>query len=192
METFINTPSETSRPAPRVSSAQLATRQKFKMAMHFLSPLATFLNSYYRPARRFSSGYTAAFSELVKFGIKGEYPVLSFDFEQIGLSHGRLSRVFILSALRKARLLELTWRVSLSPWAWSDDEAVLLIYNETKGLFSVNRRLAQRAEAKLSCWLPDSFETDVLHFYLLFVSRDGRDASDSFYLHPTECRSALH
>lgn len=165
---------------------QLECREKMAMAVHFLNPLRVLLDTAYSISSQSKrpQGYHGAVSHLISYALRGDYPNLAIDFSRVVLSKGRLMRAYAAQASIDGDLLTVNWFYAEAPYAWSDDEAVVVLYNEEKDIFLVLRRKAERQNAGLRVSLPTEFVGCTVHAYLFFLSRTGKDSSLSVYLKP--------
>jgi len=156
------------------------------MAVHFLNPLRALLDTAYGISSQSKrpQGYHGAVSHLISYVLRGDYPSLVIDFSRVVLSKGRLMKAYAAKASIEEDRLILNWFYAEAPYAWSDDEAVAVLYNEEKDIFLVLRRLAERRDTELRVSLPPEFLGCMVHVYLFFLSRTGKDSSLSVYLKP--------
>ncbi|PWG81929.1 DUF6266 family protein, partial [Pararcticibacter amylolyticus] len=161
------------------SPAQTATRKKFSLAVRFLNPLIPVLNQVYKSGQKYKKGYNAAFSHMLMHAITGDYSGFDIDYSRVRLSNGRLIPPSGVKVSVSDQTMTLTWGVVINHYAWEDDEAVAVLYDQEKDLFVMKEGEAVRRDGTWSFTCPGQFLGDTVHTYLFFVRRDGKDASRS-------------
>lgn len=166
------------------SQKQLTVRGRFTIANVFLMPLRRLINRVYKitPGSVRPDGFFGALSHMMRYAIEGEYPGLQILYSMVKLSAGKLEPAAETLFLAEGGMVMISWAVTISSDAWEDDEATAVIYNSSKEVFYVRRRIALRKEGVALSDIPSEFEGDTLHGYFFFRSRDGKNASESVYL----------
>jgi hypothetical protein len=173
-------PKPSKKPATQL---QLAQRAKFALAISFLSTIKDILNIGFGDAKRGrNTGYNEAVSSMLKNSISGTYPDYEIDYPDLELSRGSLSGLIGLTMIEDMPMeILFTWENLTNRFnAFDDDDLVVVLYNETKKLFSVYEE-AQRKDGSLNVTLPMVFGGDEIVAWVFLVKRDGDTTSDSQY-----------
>jgi hypothetical protein len=167
------------RSLPRKSNrkpteAQLAQQMRITLISSYFSRITYLIGKGY-------GGSNKCISYHLKNALTGVYPHLTIDQSKVVLTKGRLEcpSNATLSCLGK-HTLNLTW--GNSGYFWQDDEVILIIYNEKQGVHNVMRTAVTRAIGIVNLTVPTSFSGQIVHCWLTFISRDGKQFSNSSYL----------
>lgn len=165
------------------TEGQVNQRSKFATVLQFLQPMKDFLKVGFKAFAIKQSEFNSAMSYNLKNAVVGEYPNPSIDYANVRLSRGALTGA--MNALFEATPGEVVFN-------WSDnsgqgsakatDVALLMIYNETKGeaIFTTYGEVREAGTQTLP--IPDDYLGDNLHFFISFISSDGKEVSNSSYI----------
>lgn len=182
----MNTNSKNRRSSRKVppTSRQLECREKMSVAVHFLNPLHELTDLAYqvpRAAKR-PSGYQGALGYLIEYAVTGSYPGQIIDFSRVILSKGRLVKAAAAGLSADGGQLLITWEYAEGRFSWLDDEVVVVLYSQESDMFLVSRHVAKRRDGFVRISLSEEFAGCTIHGYLLFLSRNGKDSSQSVYI----------
>lgn len=170
------------RPSKKPASPlQLAQRAKFALTISFLSTIKDVLNIGFGDKKLGkSSGYNQAVKSMLHDGIIGTYPDYEIDFEKVIMSKGSLSGLFGLSIVEGNPMeLELSWVLYENQYsAFGDDDVVIVLYNETKKLFTIYEE-SKREDMAFNILMPEVFAGDEIFAWVFLVNRDGETNSNS-------------
>lgn len=163
---------------------QLISRQEMSVSNKFCKSILPFAK--YGFAQQIVgtdlSEYNVALSYTKKNALKGEYPELSVDYEQVLLSAGPLLRADALTTVIVPEGLKFTWHAGPElQWPDNTDQAMLLVYfpelNKTVyQLFGAVRSAGTDVLPISAPMLEGYFEA-----YIAFISADRKRVSDSVY-----------
>ena len=161
---------------------QLEQRQRFAIALAFLTPIRDLVNTGYKgPAGNKSTGMNMAMQHTLTNAIVGTYPDLSIDPELVIISKGSLQKPSDLTMLVTAETsLTLNWFVNLSKsCSFADDKLFVLIYHPVRDLFLVFEEIATRGLGIANIQLPNQFAEESFFVYAFFQQRDNSRCSNS-------------
>lgn len=174
------------RTAPKKTAVrtekQLSSQNKMALSSKFLNPLRTLIEEVWQKDHyTCKTAYGSACSQLMRNAFEGGYKEEKIIYPLVRLSCGSLARPEGLIASRDGCRIEVSWGDSGKPskTAMPEDKAILVICNESKGLSISYREKAVRKDGYMSVQVPQTYRTGMLYAYLMFVSRNGRAASDS-------------
>ena len=168
----------------RNTLAQKKQRQKFAIAIKFISVVTPYINYGYKNYAVKQTCGNAAVSYIFKNNcIIGEYPDYSIDYQTIKVALGQL---------RKAENPTVVLTSGTASFNWSDnsgngnaqagDIAMALLYNKDKKEAEYDIGNATRADGVLTFSYPSGWQGDNVVAYLSFMSEDGKLVADSEYL----------
>lgn len=129
------------------------------------------------------SGYQAALSYLLLHSIEGEFPDICINYSSLRFSKGNLAIAKNAKLECGSDTVMVNWSYTQSLYkAFIDDEVNLLVFNQEKEMFLLSRNGPRRENGQTSMIIPKEFRQDTLHCYLFFISRNGRESSNSQYL----------
>lgn len=162
------------------SAKQQAQRQKFALAMHFLSPLREILKESSQKCK----GVKSPSSHIISEAITGIYPDFKIDYSKVRLISGDLARPDAeMAYLKESRSLSFCWSDILSFNAFYDDELIALIYcPSSKQSWHPIYLKATRVAGYCAITLPVEFTGKDSFVWLAYGSRDRRLFSSSVYL----------
>ncbi|WP_256009127.1 DUF6266 family protein [Desertivirga xinjiangensis] len=172
-------PKKSSKPA---SQSQLEQQARFALAVKVLQPITSLLSEGFKGQNSGkATGYNMALQHFLSHAITGAYPAFTVDYKNMLISKGSLTKPASVTLAADAGSLTITWSVLLSKYgAFSDDEAIVLVYNPAKNIY-LPAEGSTRADGELQLDIPEDFDGDTLHVFLFFTNRDGSKNSESLY-----------
>jgi hypothetical protein len=167
--------------ADNPSQAQLDQRLKFALMTSFLRPLQGLIKTGFPAGKTGLTSMNKAMSANLNEAITGTSPDFSIDYAKFTYAKGNLQKPMGVSinVADNARLIY-NWE---NPGASaSSDQLTLLVYNKNKDVYVLLPGAAARSATTYTLQLPLDFADDLVHLWLSFVSADGKDCSDSFYM----------
>lgn len=163
---------------------QVEQRQRFALAMGFISPLTKILSLYYGNVSGTSSRLNNAMSYHLKEAVTGNSPNFAVDYAKVVISKGEVIGVKdgVISA-PQAGMVQVDWsNNSGQVLADANDLLLVVLYNSDKAVFVVEEGTATRQEATLDIAVPAGYAGDTLHAWVGFVNKAQKKASSSIYL----------
>lgn len=164
--------------------AQLAQRMRFGLAVHFITPLKRLTSKGYGNKQGTKSPSAQCIAYHSKYAVKGTYPDLEIDYNEVVLTTGRLlgandGEVFsnCTACINFSWIESMRWGVDCAT-----DEAVLVVYNPSKDRHEFTRTSSNRASQCATLNVPTEFSGDTVHCWLIFISTNGKEFSTSSYL----------
>jgi hypothetical protein len=153
-------------PKDRKSPAQLAQRMKCEVANKGLSPLKNFIKQGHKDN---SKAYRAEISRAMKYGIVGEYPILSLDYSIIHVAEGKLQLPENVSVDfdNNNNTINLSWNINLAfrdKPGKPDDKINVIYFNEKFSKTKLLPNASKRSDGKASLKLPLNWDIDETHF----------------------------
>jgi hypothetical protein len=166
------------------SPAQLRARAAFKAGQAFLAPLNGLIKRGYaetaKRKRSLPAGLALGYTLQMAIKHQAHGPVV--DPSLVRLSDGPLPGVHMPELRRYADRIELTHDNTNARLFGEDDRLTLCAYQVEKGYAFVNEQIWQRREGKVIVPIPEGFQNDGFHLYLLLSNRTGSKYSRSNYL----------
>ena len=165
------------------TAAQLDQRAKFGAMIMFLKPLTPFLRIGFKSKTANMSAHNAAMACNMANAIVGHYPDYAIDYSKASISCGKTAEALSPAILLTGSCeIEFTWAYNpLDYSAYSDDKAVLVLYNSTKQEVIIAMGGNDRIECKQIITLPISFTGDEVHCYIAFQDYKLKFISNSQY-----------
>jgi hypothetical protein len=66
--------------------------------------------------------------------------------------------------------------------AKSDDQLLVVVYNEARGLYETREQAEDRSTGAYTLQLPDNWTTDTVQCWVAFTSAEGKKCSTSVYM----------
>lgn len=156
-----------------------------KLCSAFFCEVKDFINTGYSVEVRLygDNAYNHATKNNKKTLLRGNFPHLEFNYDQILLSKGDLKPAENPSVDQTAHGLEFTWQTD-PKMAWPDaaDQVMMLAYfpdeNRTAYELFGNTRISGAAVLEI----PPSLQGAYMETYISFISADRKRISDSVYL----------
>lgn len=166
------------------SPAQLRVRAAFKVGQAFLAPLNGLIKKGYAETAKRKRSLPAglALSYTLRMATKYETDGPVVDPALVRLSEGSLWGVIHEQVHRYSDRIEVTHELHSSGLVNYDDQLILCAYQIEKGYAFVNEQIWQRREEKVIVYIPEGFQEDSFHLYLLLSNRNGSKYSRSSYL----------
>lgn len=170
-----------SRPKPPVhfSEKQLANQMKMKVVQLFLKQLVEPVRIGFKDDSIIPTAFNSALSYHKKFALAGEYPDLSMNMAAVKISRGMLFIPAEILMEWDDTGLHLSWTKNLEENAKSDDQLLLVLWNETKKMTQYSLQ-AYRSAGQFS-WEPN-FPLTGSHLWAAFIRQDRSMQSESKYL----------
>lgn len=166
-----------------ITQLQASQRQRFALAMEFLSPLTTILTAYFGSPSGTSSRLNNAASYHLKEAIVGDSPNYGIDYSKVIVSKGEL--IGVKNAAVTAPVaggIHVAWDDNSDQvLARSTDLLLLVAYNPDKSQFVIAQGPATREDATAAIGIPNTFGGDTLHVWIAFVNPDSQKAATSLY-----------
>lgn len=172
------------KPMDPKTPKQLAHRAKFGLANKELAPLHTAIVVGHGGDGR---AYRKAIGRAYHEAVAGTYPDFYIDYSKIQIAEGKLQ---LPSDIR----VDLDWQAKLAKFRWNREiENTDRPGRDSDKLFvvSFDRSFPQEVDisplvirkmGEATVELPAHWNAGTLHFWLFFISYDGRNISDSVYL----------
>jgi hypothetical protein len=166
------------------TKGQVNQRTKFTATLEFLQAVKPFINVGYKNLAVKKTAFNAAMSYTLNNAITGIEPDFVIDYPNALVSKGVLS-----GALNPSMDLATPNEVS---FIWDDnsdqgnanatDKSMLLIYNPSQKESIAVLSGATRAAGAQSVSIPATYSGDTVEVFMAFISDDGSQVSNSFYI----------
>jgi hypothetical protein len=170
------------------TAAQQHQRDAFKLVVEFLKPLTPVINVGYQRYQQQKSPMNTAVAYHLENAVTGTHPLIGIDYSKVMLSTGLLpaaSTVAPVSATAMSVTFE--WNNDADPDATAlTDTLTFVVYNPVKKRVAIATAAALRQELLYTMLLPANFSGDEVQCYLLFVSDNGKQVSNSIYMGAVE------
>ena len=166
------------------SDKQEIQREKFGMAMRFLSPLGRILNESYRKINPKASGLNCATKQILAEAITGESPDLKIDFSKVSLIRGSLASPRLeMVYMEESNELLMSWPCAMSCNSYLNDELFALIYcpSPQPNWHEIKSGIL-RAEQGGVIKLPNHLAGREIHIWLAYRSEMMDSFSESVYM----------
>lgn len=166
------------------SPAQIAHRAKFKLMMQTLKRAKPIIELGYRELTERQTPMNVAMSMNMRTAIKGEYPALSVDYQQLKLSLGPLvdlSNVMMTST--ESHVLQIEWSAGNETIErFLADKVLLHIYSPEMDRAWNELNIAERGDEILQLDLPDYYSGKTVHVFVTMLNEPTGLTSPSKYL----------
>jgi hypothetical protein len=160
------------------SKGQVNQREKIKAVAVILSGMVPYLRLGFASEAINMSAYNAATREMLRNGVKGEYPHLEIDYEHLKFSAGPLVGASGATVSSEAGKVIFGWKDNSGVGnARHSDCAMPMLYNVTKKLSESSLNVANRRAGTGVLNVPSSWKGDTVYAYLAFWSADEMTAS---------------
>ena len=158
------------------TAAQVAQREKFTLVSNFIQLIKDVIDVGFKKQARGMSASNAAFSYHIKNAVSGD----AINPANVLISRGSLPNVEdIVSYIDNYSVVTSWTNNGGTGGALDDDEALVLIYNPSKGETISSVLEITRDEESISINFPESWEGDSPYSYLGFMSADGKRIATS-------------
>jgi hypothetical protein len=168
------------------TEAQVPVRLRMALMTSFLSRIASIIKIGFKDvAPAGQSAMNAAVSYNITNAITGASPDFMIDFTKLVLSKGKLAQPFMPEILiDTAGQIKFSWQQNVpgSDDGKPTDKANFVVFNPTKNKFVVLSGAVTRSALTYSLAVPADFSADEVHCYMNFVSADGKQVSESYYV----------
>jgi len=166
------------------TAGQLEQRAKFAAIIKFLKPLTPFIRVGFKSKNAKMSAHNSALSYNLANAIMGAYPDYAIDYSKVLISRGNI-RAALSPSIRLISNCEIEFSWVYNPRdynAYSDDKAVLVVYNYTKHEVITAMDGNSRINGSQAITLPPSFAGDSVHCYIAFQNYNQKVISNSLYV----------
>lgn len=163
---------------------KLANFQRMTVVNNFLRPLQEVIKVGYRNEviGTDRNTYNEALSYHKKHALKGEYPEISLDYPKAMLSKGPLPFALNPSILKVNGGIQFQWEVPADmPSNYHHDRAMTVLLFPEEKIISCIYSGSRREEGKEFFQISPDLSEKHLEAYLIFVSYNGQQISDSVY-----------
>ncbi|MBC8987044.1 hypothetical protein H9X96_14825 [Pedobacter sp. N36a] len=164
---------------------QLVNRQKMTVTMKLLSPMLKYLDLGFAKAVKGTdkNAHNLATAYHKKHALKGEYPNIEVDYEQVIISQGTLAVIQGVQLSKAATGLHFTWDASQQTENGEYDDLVMIMvcYTDTQKADS-HLNAAKRSDGVHFLQMRSDDLKKPMAIYMSLRSADGRRISDSSYL----------
>ena len=150
--------------------AQVSQRTKFRLVVHFLRPLLSFVRMGYKGYAVDMSAYNAALSYLIKNAVSGSYPDQAIAYSAVLVSRGNLRGVVAATAAAAgSSVIEVSWEDNSELQdADPGDKAIVVVYNPAKADVCWTLEGGTRADTLAQITVPSAYVGDTVQVYLAF------------------------
>ncbi|TCC98138.1 DUF6266 family protein [Pedobacter psychroterrae] len=169
----------------KASDKQVEARKRMSVAVKFINTAKTFVAIGFAQsgARKRRTAYADAVSHQILYGLKGEYPAVSIDFEKVMLAKGNMPGVQQAEIVPMANGVTFNWEPELMASIYHiQSRAMLFVYCEDLGKSFYNLNAARIMDKTDFMELPLNFKGHKLQAYIAFASDDRKKISDSRYI----------
>src|SRR5690554_345323 len=164
------------------SKGQVAQRTRFSLIAKFVRALLPVIRvGFKQSAGAYNSAYSAAVSYNVHNAVKGEHPDFEIDFSNAMLSKGGLTGTYEATATREPGILNAEWEPEARGNASVEDHVAIAAYNPIKQEAMYDLHAASRGDGSGELQLPTAWDGDEVEAFVMFISEDGKQVSDSVY-----------
>ena len=164
------------------SKGQVAQRTRFSLIAKFVRALLPVIGvGFKQSAGAYNSAYSAAVSYNVQNAVKGEHPDFEIDFSNAMLSKGGLTGTYEAMATREPGILNAEWEPEARGNASVEDHVAIAAYNPIKQEAMYDLHAASRGDGSGELQLPTAWDGDEVEAFVMFISEDGKQVSDSVY-----------
>ncbi|MCD0489263.1 DUF6266 family protein [Pedobacter sp. MC2016-14] len=166
----------------KVSKAELGNRDKMKLLSELSKPLKPFLNMTLTPGARGTTynWYNLYIAYNNPNAVKGEYPKLEIDYQNVVLSRGDLKQPVNVALERVVNDIKISWEV-LDEDKNNNDQTMIAVYFPRIGAAKTILGGNKRKEGFELVELNDKLAKEEMEIYISFVSNDRQKFSDSLY-----------
>ncbi|MFC3196090.1 DUF6266 family protein [Parapedobacter deserti] len=168
------------------SEARLANEQAMKLIMGILKPLKLFIRMGFRYAAEplNMSAFNLALSVNKKQAIKGQYPDLEIDWDNLHISRGDLAGVKSLTAEWTDAGLRVSWEKTIANGpGHASDLLSLAVYSAEEDFWYPFFNAATRDTGECTLSIDRDWRSFEAHVVALFVSYTGDAVSNSGHVH---------
>jgi len=168
------------------TAGQVGQRSKFSIVLNFLQPMTEFLRVGFKLYAIKMTQFNSAMSYNLNHAVSGTYPNFVIDYASSLVSRGQLiGAIGATATSTTAGVVDFTWTDNSGAGkskAKSTDKALLLIYNDTKGIAIYDLEGASRDSAGQTLAMPADFTGDNVEAFIGFISENRTEVADSVYI----------
>lgn len=166
------------------TEAQLTQRAKFATVLRFLQPLTEFLRTGFKLYASKMTQFNSAMSYNLHNAVGGSYPDFTIDYAKALISRGNLAEMLNpVVDVTDSQKVTVSWDDNSGVGnAKATDQTLVVIYNASRAEIVAAMRDAKRTETSQEIDVPQHFIGDEVEIFVAFISEDGREVSNSFYL----------
>ncbi|TKG96286.1 XRE family transcriptional regulator [Puteibacter caeruleilacunae] len=162
-----------------------AQRMRLSLAMKLIqSDYIDLLNVSYASQIKKGNAYNAFSGHLIKDVITGEYPNLTYDFEKLRISRGKLEapRWAIVTIIKEGYLIE--WDLKVKDLERLEDYLILFAYEKQKQNIVTNGNIlkTRRKDGQFFLATRDTPSPSDMKFWLGFCNKEKTQCCDSLYI----------
>ena len=163
--------------------AQLNQRLKFALVEGFVQPMSQFVRIGFKAYAIKMSGFNAAIAYNIRNAVGFIQPAYVLNYPNALVSRGTLEIAATPSTVASAgEIVTFNWLNPTGAGNASDtDTALVLLYNESKKQCVYLGDVATRADLTQAISVPASWDGDLIHCYLSFMSETNGTVSNSGY-----------
>ncbi|MCT4647797.1 MAG: DUF6266 family protein [Carboxylicivirga sp.] len=163
---------------------QVDQRTKFVKVLNFLQPMTDFLRVGYKNYAIKMTQFNSAMSYNLKNAVTGTYPDFKVSYPDSLVSRGNLKGADSATVTNAAgSTVQFTWPDNSGIGnATATDKSLLLIYNEDKkqAVYTIEGPVRSLGSGVVT--IPDAFNNDTVQAFIGFISEDGKDVANSFFV----------
>ncbi|WP_288955762.1 DUF6266 family protein [uncultured Polaribacter sp.] len=166
------------------TEGQVNQRNKFTITLEYLQANKDFIKIGYKAFATKKTEFNAAMSYVLNNAVAGSAPNFTIDYSLALLSRGNLSDPLNPTVdYSNAGTVSFNWTDNSTDGnANATDKSMVLVYNPQKRESIYILDGADRTVGVQDITIPNSYSGDTVHFYISFVSEDGKTVSNSVYL----------
>jgi hypothetical protein len=166
------------------STEQMMVRLKFKLVTQFLAPIRPVLVKYFGQPQGFKSRRNLATAYHILEAITGDYPDYAIDYQKVIVSKGELLGLQQPTATPQATAeIALAWEDNTGQGlAKADDGLLVVVYNESRGLFETREGAAPRSSMAYTLSLPRNWVGETVQCWIAFTSAEGKKCATSVFM----------
>lgn len=162
---------------------QRSQRSKLSLVIRLLRPLAPLLRLSWKLYAHNQLPFHAATAYTMANAITGTYPGQTIDPDKVLVSCGNLTPASGVAANLTDGKIQFTWENNSGIGnARQTDKAIVAVINLGKGEAVTGAEGAERSAETYTIAIPAGWTGDEIDVYLGFISKDGKEASNSTYV----------
>lgn len=166
--------------------AQQANRQRLSLLSGMLRRFKPYIKAGFPKPPQGKSSRDVAYRANYPLVFTGTFPDIRLDYSRALLSSGKRCTAVLKEHTLEGAELHVKWDVPVNgSKAAASDILRLLVFNEAKDEVLILLSAAKRGDKQLIVPLPDdllpSAPDTLLHLWISFASKDGKQVSDSIY-----------
>lgn len=164
---------------------QLEQRERFALAIKFLTPITEVVGAYFGKRHKTKSRFNFAVSYNLEHSIVSSVGGgFEINYQKVMISKGDLRGVDsgMITSLPNQEL-KLDWTDNSGQGSAKDTDVMLVVlYSPGQDLFHIFNPAALRGQTTVTLTVPGFFRGDEVHIWVAMVTEDRKEASVSSYL----------